>query len=855
MRKPLTLLKHVLTITVAVIAAMPPPAIADTGVGVDLQLGNKLDPTGGVGLLGCDPRGGSWLLDTAHRTPTGNLYTCPPPVRERRAAGDWLLSGEIDFGALNLSGDKDNFLFQRYSDWSDGFLLGGLRLNAERPYDGSYLDLRASRISDHDQYYKLTAGRYGSYKLQLFLRDLPNVVSDNAKPIWNGVGTNNLTLPSSLTPAASPTAAVAAVSAATPERRLQINRQKEGLGLDYYFSRSWTAYLNITDEQRKGVRPFGGSFFFNYFAPLDGGILETVKPINDYTVNVNGGSRYAGSRWRMDFAYSGSFYRDHYSSFNFQDPFGLFPVIAGAVSARVYQGQFAMEPSNDYHNVRATLTRVLSAGGEASLSVAQGWMLQNQALLPPINCQGSFGIDLSPTGSPVNPFLYPCSSWNTTAALSQRSADMRIDSTAVNGSLVLRPTNSLTWRTTYRYYRENYPNSYLMYNPLTGQYGYINENGAQGSVVPGEVGFFDPTNPTLNSALTRVRNLPLSTVTNEASTGLDWRLTPRDTLGATVTFNRYEPENRERARLDATSLKLTWLNHSISWLTLRANYTYLHQSGDTYNYDPYGFTFSTSLAGYVVPASGVDAHTVDAMRKYDMSSRTQNKVDLMGTFMPRDDMTVTATFRGDWNQYSAVVGRQQLNQLSAMLQWEWQVSPSTNASAFYGYDQSSLHLSNVNETGVDSVGSDPRLGGAEYPLAGLWSAHDRQGNHTAGILFNQQLRRVRVDAGWNFQYARGTTGYSYASPLALAYADVAALGQYGFPDLTYRLNSANVSLLVPLTKSVSLRLFDNFEQGLISDWHYAGFDQSRVYNHRVYSDGGPHDYSANIIGMLINVKL
>jgi len=70
-----------------------------------------------------------------------------------------------------------------------------------------------------------------------------------------------------------------------------------------------------------------------------------------------------------------------------------------------------------------------------------------------------------------------------------------------------------------------------------------------------------------------------------------------------------------------------------------------------------------------------------------------------------------------------------------------------------------------------------------------------------------------------------------------------------------RTNTFKAGLLVPVTKRVSLRVFDYFEQGQISDWHYSGFDQSRVYSHRVYTDGGPHDYSANLVGLLINYKL
>src|SRR3979490_636406 len=81
-------------------------ASADTGVGIDLQLGNKLDPTGGAALFECDERGRSCLSDSEHRTPTGYLYTCPdlPPVAT--AGGAWQYHGAIELGYVHQSGDK-----------------------------------------------------------------------------------------------------------------------------------------------------------------------------------------------------------------------------------------------------------------------------------------------------------------------------------------------------------------------------------------------------------------------------------------------------------------------------------------------------------------------------------------------------------------------------------------------------------------------------------------------------------------------------------------------------------------------------------------------------------------------------
>src|SRR5690606_23956925 len=89
------------------------------------------------------------------------------------------------------------------------------------------------------------------------------------------------------------------------------------------------------------------------------------------------------------------------------------------------------------------------------------------------------------------PFIYDCANWNTTDALSRKRAGLAINNQKVDARLVLMPNDDVTWRNTARYLREDYSGSYWAHNPLTDQYGYIAENGAQGSVVPGEMGVWD----------------------------------------------------------------------------------------------------------------------------------------------------------------------------------------------------------------------------------------------------------------------------------------------------------------------------------------------------------------------------
>ncbi len=679
-------------------------------------------------------------------------------------------------------------------------------------------------------------------------------MSDSAVSIWNGVGSNELTLLPSLTPGASTGAQVAAVAAGVTPQRLQVVRSKTGLGFDAYLTPRWTAYAKLTNEKRAGARPFGGAFFYNFLFPENAGALETLRPVQDSTLNFNGGLRFAGDRWRMDVAYDASFYRDSYRQFRFESPFSLSPTLPNATSAPIYQGQFALEPDNDYHNVRSSFTRRLPWNGELRISAAAGRMSQDDDLIAPIDCSGTFGVDIDGSGVPsaTNRFLHNCSDWNTPASLSRDSADLRIDTYSFDSRFTLQPSSQLSLRGGLRFNREDYRNTYLAYNPLTGDYGYIAENGAQASIEAGALGTWNPlTSP---SVITRVRNLPLDRETKAADLGADWRLAERRTLGLSLTTQRNEPTNRERRRVVEDSAKLSFVDRSLDWLTLRANYTWLDQHGDRYAPDPYASAYSISLPGFVAPVGGVPAFTVDAMRKYDLADRREHKLDLMATIAIADNMTLGAGVRGDWNDYGAQIGRQAYDRTGFDLQWEWQPSPLTHASVHYGADRARLRMANVADV---LFGPDGSLGGPDFPLNGRWWVYDKQRNRTAGATLDHRFGPVRVDAGWSLVDARGLTGYRFDSPVALAYfvdgLDGSRSGS--FPLMRYRVDSLTLGLSFALSPRFSVRVFDYFERGRVDDWHYLGLDTARVIDHRVYSDGGPQGYSTNLLGVLLDIRL
>jgi hypothetical protein len=848
---------------VSMLLLMSAIAWADSGVGVDTWRGNVLDPTGGQASQACDADGTSWLSPLEHRSPTGNLYDCPPESPLEHVLGPWAYYGVLELGYVN-TGDDRYALWNRYSDWKANQGVGLLDLHFERPSDGSYAEIRGSRVDDDDQYYQAVYGEAGAYKVQAFIRDMPNILSTDARPIWNGVGSNVLTLPHSLTPGESTSAQVAAVSAATPVQTLGVTRKKEGFNLSGYLTPHWTGYLDVTHERREGDRPYGGSFGEDW-SPNIGAILETVKPIDDATINLNTGMRYAGSLWRADFGYSGSYYRDQYLSYSFQQPFYIPSegLPSGAIAPPLTVGQMSMEPNNNYHNLHGTLTRITPMNGEASFTVSEVLMTQRDTLIAPTNCQGFLGFGTPTAGStqlgpqnvgPQNPGLVPCSQWNTPAALSQSSADVNMHNTLAQMTLVLRPRGDLDVNAGLKFYRQAYYNDYLAYNPSNGDYGYIAENGAYlheyGFPLAFSSGAF-PANAIIDDD--RVRPFLLSMDDTNANAGLTWKFSERDRLGFVYTLDDYRPTSRERDHVDDNSIKLTWVDKTLKGFSFRANYTFLKQTGSIYNNDVYDYSFLAAVPGFsqAYPNFMAPPDTVSQLRVYDIANRSENKVDLMSAFAPRDDLTITASFRGDWNTYPAQLGRQGYNTHAAQISTDWVPAVSDSISAYIGYDDSTMHQSSIASSSAPVCAN---LGCPYYPLANQWWSTDHERNYSAGVTARHRIDRVTFDMAWSYIYSRGTLDYSAASAGAFVYAsEFSPTGS--FPAMTYRVNSVTVGATIQLAESVSLRVYDKYENGEIADWQYNGFTQGLVTGNTLYTDGGPQGYTENLVGILVSVKL
>ena len=831
----------------------------DSGVGVNRQIGNGLDPTGGLGADGCDPDGATWLYGDRHRTPTGFLYGCIPDRQDYSpvdADSGWQSLGTFRIGYLHVTGDETNAQWRRYNDFDDGVIASG-ELSLRRPDNGGYSDVQLNRVNQHDQFYKVQVGRAGAYRVQAFGRTISNVTSGNAKSIWDGVGTHQLTLKPGLTPAGSTPAQVAAVSAAAPEQVLRVVRDQFGVGVNYLFNPRWSAYLQASYEERAGARPFGGTNGFNFF-PLtgNGGVYEIPRPIDDRTINLNSGVRFAGNAWRMELGYTGSVFRNAIDRYEYQVPFALSPLavlpIPGLVGLPTTPSNvFAYEPENEHHRISAAVSRKFGTGNEFSVNASIGRMSQDDALLPPTNCQGLIGMLSTIAPIPPQVTTLDCANWNTTAALSRETADLAIHTRRLNGRLVLQPSDAFTIQFNADYNKLDYDGDYLAFNPLTGQYGYISANGGLGSIIPGEFGIYGP--PFHADVITRVRNSPMDRETGLLAASADWRLNTEHTLGARLSHTRTERENRQVHTTRDNELELSWNYVSRDWLTLRSSYSYFDRSGSDYHMHATGHAFSSALPGFPIPPADQPADHIDAMRVYDVASHKQHKLNLMATFALPHNMTLYVSGRLQRTDYDAEIGRQSYDTQGYSLQWEWQPNSRTMMNAWLGHDRSDIELASVNDVEVPTP--DPTLGGSNYPIANRWWMTDSQRNSYAGINATTRLGRATVNASWDWMDSAGTTRFRFNSSGALHFDPFAPADALPFPGMRTQLHSLTLGVHFPITPRFGIRLFDTYQRGKLSDWHYAGFDTNRVYDHRVYTAGGPRDFGVNMFGALFEVKL
>src|SRR3989344_6859913 len=109
------------------------------------------------------------------------------------------LEGSIEVGGALTDLDSKSFKYGEYTGVNDDsiYFAGDADLSYNR--NAFYLDFRGEDIGLENRSLYLETGRYGRYKLFLEYDVIPKLISNNSQTIFNGGGSNTLTLPSGWT--------------------------------------------------------------------------------------------------------------------------------------------------------------------------------------------------------------------------------------------------------------------------------------------------------------------------------------------------------------------------------------------------------------------------------------------------------------------------------------------------------------------------------------------------------------------------------------------------------------------------------------------------------------------------------
>ena len=806
-------------------------ALAGLALGVALALpgqvvaeatdGFVLNPTGRDLTREREPRGMSWIRDSRRRTPTGFLYPYPlEPLTLNDLGGGWQGGGSLSIGGVTTAGDDSETRFHDYADWGSTLLVDSFRATFLQPERGLFLEARGGAVGRDDQFYAGEFSWLGRFRLRTHYSGVPRSYARDAKTLYQGLGNENLRLRAGLTPGANddPTLVMALSDPALRRSRLEVQRNDGSVQADAWLRPDTRLFARYEVREREGERPFGGSWLYaTGFAQARA--AETIEPIDDLTHDFSVGAQYAKPNVQANLTYTGSLYRNHHEKLVWDNPFAL----SGDPTGIIERGRFALAPDNDWHNVKADVALSIPLDGRATATASWSRMEQDGDLLPPTVNSGILnGLDLD--------------QWNTEAALNRSGANARTETLLLRGDVRIRPWKPLRLRAQVRYFDRKNDTTYTAFNPQTGDFGYVTEDGAL-AAFPIPLRHQFPSNPAAEDF--RYRSTPYGYDKLEVEGRADARLHRKTNLGLRYAWERRHYDHRERDETIEHRVRAELSSRNLERATVRVSYEYADRSGDDYEPFPYSRYYISSLDGYNGP---LRPFTLGSLQKYDLASRRSHRADLRVNLLLRDDMDLALTGQIRSDDYGANYGLQDDRTGSVSLEWGWQPSADVNVHALGSLERGDRKIRNID---------DP--GGGTFPSENAWELESERTSAFAGAGFEVRvLERVTIESTYRFTYTRERLDYDFAG--------ASALGSR-FPTLNRRDHSILSALRFAVTEHVGLRVFYMFERGEVDDFQQDGLRDPTLLTGIPGTGAGTlflghvdHDYSAHVIGGTVQLK-
>jgi MtrB/PioB family decaheme-associated outer membrane protein len=514
------------------------------------------------------------------------------PVEEPREAPSAVesflthLSGEASIIARPIrSGDDDSAKFTEYRDFN--IVTGEWDVKYEKK-DEYFFQTDAKNVGQDDQYYNFMLNRYGKFKTGASYDEIPHRFAFDAKTLYSGVGSGNLTLNDQLqTDLQNGVITIDQAFNNAVSGDPEFKRKKAKLNFEWVALDPFSFKVDLGYEKQDGTRPFFGSFGLT-------NTVEIFEPIDNRTLEMKLIAEYAKNPYFFNATYYYQNFENNEDTLTWDNPFRITDAFGEPA-----KGLIDLAPDNYYQSISLSGSYTnLPFGSRISANASWGWMRQNDDLVP-------FTTNTALV-APIN--------YSDPSTLPQDDADAKVNTSLYNVSLLARPLDYMRVKGNFRYY--DYDNET---DKIVFPNGYVNADSTP--------------------RLSQIQTLPSSYDKTKADVDLGFDVMTRTRLNLDYTYDRTKRTNREVDRQEDHIFGGSIDTRPFSWSDFRASYKRTERDISNYDFAVYN-------------KSGEDLDQLPGLRKYTQADVSRDRVQFLANVYPIEPLAFSGSFtygRDDFN--------------------------------------------------------------------------------------------------------------------------------------------------------------------------------------------------------------
>lgn len=567
---------------------------------------------------------------------TALAWSAPPAFAEEPP--EPAISGRFEAGAYYSSDDE--YYFGEYTglgedEWN---VLGDFEVRGRPAWDSGevwHFLVRGQNLGLDSRRIDASGGLQGLFRAFVSWDQIPHLFFDDGAMVFQGRGTDLLTLPPGWVPGAN-TRAFPTLSQDLRQLRIRRDRRDLRVGTDTVLPHGFELSTRYKYDRQTGRKPIG-SVIGN-----TGGNPRAVIVPEDIDWRTHDGDialRYANDTLQAEVGYEISRFDDEEPTFGWQNPYAA---IGGWDPAAGFPSGFGgrgLAPDNEFHQVKASGGYELPFNSRIMAHAAFGWMLQDDSFEP----------------YTVNPAL------SVTTPLPNGDADAEIETRNLGVRLTSRPIDRLRalaeWRMDDR--DNDTPRDTYIY-------------------VPGD----SLDQSTITSDRARM-NLPQSYRRNEGRIELGYEVFDRTEVSAGYRHRVTERSWTEADEVKENVVEAGLRSRPILPLELRVDGEWSLRDGGDYFYNaPLAWGFSPEHVATV--DLDTDFENNPLLRKFTFADRERWGVDAHVSYMPFETVTLGAMVGfADEDYDDSDLGLRARRALSWGFDASWAPLETLNTYAYY----------------------------------------------------------------------------------------------------------------------------------------------------------------------------